>query len=137
VTAPDHPREPARGLRPGDHDRAASARRTWERVNTARSADCPCHAPAGTPCAPTGDHLARYLRAWQAGTLTRESLKDAIDGLDVIAPQAIVPAVPSGHVPRPRPATGARPVGHYQARAEPDAAGAGDPVNAEPEPEPG
>ena len=120
MTAPDHPREPARGLRPGDHDRAASARRTWERVNTARSADCPCHAPAGTPCAPTGDHLARYLRAWQAGTLTRESLKHAIDGLDIIAPQAIVLA-PAGPAPGALAATTASPPGRVTAEPEPEA----------------
>jgi len=133
VTAPGHPCEPARGPRPGDHDRAASARRTWERVSAARSADCPCHAPAGTPCCPDGDHLARYRHAWQAGTLTRESLKHAIDGLDVIAPRAIVPAAPSGPATRP---TAAGPAGR-RARAEAGAARAGAPVDAEPEPEPG
>jgi hypothetical protein len=137
VTAPDHPCEPARGPRPGDHDRAATARRTWERVSAARSAGCPCQAPAGTPCCPDGDHLARYLHAWQAGTLTRESLKHAIDGLDVIAPQAVVPAAPSGHAPRPQAATAAGPAGRHQARAEAGPARAGAPVNAEPELEPG
>ena len=133
-----HPREPARGphaARPGDHDQAARARSAWEPVTAARSAECPCHAPAGAPCRPDGDHLARYLRAWQAGTLTRESLKDAIDGLDVIAPQAIVPA-PAGPAPRALAATAASPPGR-QAGADAGTGPAIRPVAAEPEPEAG
>jgi hypothetical protein len=121
VTAPDHPRESAAGS--GDHDGAATARGVWERVSAARSADCPCQAPAGIACGPSGDHLARYLRAWQAGTLSRESLKHAIDGLDVIAPQAIIPA--------------AGPAGRRQAGVDPGTGRAGSPVMAEPELEPG
>ena len=76
----------------GDHSGEATARSAGQRASAARSAKCPCQAPAGAPCRPDGDHLARYLSAWQAGTLSRESLKHAIDGLDVIAPRAIVPA---------------------------------------------
>jgi hypothetical protein len=120
VTAPGRPREPASGrpsARPGDHGGAATARSAWERVSAARSAECPCRTRAGAPCRPDGDHLARYLRAWQAGTLSRESLKHAIDSLDVIAPQAIVPA-PSGHAPGPGVITAASPV-RVEAELEP------------------
>ncbi len=42
------------------------------------------------PCGPSGDHLARYLRAEQSGAITRESLKEVIAGLDVIAPQVLI-----------------------------------------------
>jgi hypothetical protein len=104
--------------RAGDHAGAATARTAWERVSAARSAQCPCQTQAGAPCTPSGDHLARYLRAWQGGTLSRESLKHAIDGLDVIASQAIVPA-PAAPAPRPQ------------------AAANGSPAEAEPEAEPG
>jgi hypothetical protein len=113
VTAPGQPREPARvpqATRPDDHNGATAARSVWERLSAARSAECPCQAQAGAPCTPSGDHLARYLRAWQAGTLTRESLKHIIEGLDVITPQAIVPA-PTGPAPRPQAATAAGRVG--------------------------
>jgi hypothetical protein len=136
VTAPGHPREPADGwqaAQPGDHDPAASARSAGERVNAARSAECPCHAPPGAPCRPDGDHLARYLRAWQAGTLTRESLKHAIDNLDVIAPQAIVPS-PAGHAPHPGQATAASPASCHHASADPDT---GRTAPSRPELEPG
>jgi hypothetical protein len=111
--APGHPGEPARipqAAPPGDHDPAA-------RLRTARSAECPCRARAGAPCRPDGDHLARYLRAWQAGTLSREALKHAIDSLDVIAPQAIVPA-PAGHAARTGAAKAASPAG-AEAELEP------------------
>jgi hypothetical protein len=139
VTAPEHPREPARVpqvARPGDHGGAATARSAAERASAARSAKCPCQAQAGVSCAPSGDHLARYLRAWQAGTLSRESLKHAIDGLDVIAPQAIVPA-PAGHAPHPGAATAASPAGRHQASADAGTGRASSPVTAEPELEPG
>jgi hypothetical protein len=121
VTAPDHPRESA--ARAGDHDGAATARSAGQRAAAARSAKCPCRAPAGAPCRPDGDHLARYLNAWRAGTLSRESLKHAIDGLDVIAPQAIILA--------------AGPAGRHQAGADPGTGRVGSPVTAEPELEPG
>jgi hypothetical protein len=42
------------------------------------------------PCSPPGDHLARYLRAEQSGAIARESLKEVIAGLDVIAPQVLI-----------------------------------------------
>jgi hypothetical protein len=92
-------------------------------VSAARSAECPCRAQAGAPCRPDGDHLARYLRAWQSGTLSRDSLKHAIDGLAVIALQAIVPA----------------PTGRARDQADVDAGTgrAGRPVTAEPESEAG
>ena len=139
MTAPDHPRKPARvpqAARPGDHDDAATARSAWEQVSAARSAECPCQAQAGAPCTASGDHLARYLRAWHAGTLSRESLKHTIDGLDVIAPQAIVPA-PAEPTPRPQAATAAGSAGRHQADADPATGRVGRPVTAEPEPEAG
>jgi len=68
----------------------AAARRADERAQAARSASCPCQAGPGVPCGPSGDHLARYLRAEQRGAITRESLKEVIAGLDVIAPQVII-----------------------------------------------
>ncbi len=68
----------------------AAARRADERAQAARSAGCPCQAGPGVPCGPSGDHLARYLRAGQSGAITRESLKEAIAGLDVIAPQVLI-----------------------------------------------
>ena len=138
MTTPGHPGEPAGGqpaARPGDHGGAASTGGAAERVGAARSAACPCRARAGAPCRPDGDHLARYLRAWHAGTLTRESLKHAIDGLDVIAPQAIVPA-PAGPAPRALAATAASPPGR-QAGADAGTGPAIRPVAAEPEPEAG
>ena len=62
-------------------------RRADERAQAARSVQCPCRAWPGVPCGPSGDHLARYLRAEQDDAITRESLKEVIAGLDVIAPQ--------------------------------------------------
>ena len=66
------------------------ARRADEHVQAARSVDCPCHARPGVPCGPSGDHLARYLSAEQSGAITRESLKEVIAGLDVIAPHVLI-----------------------------------------------
>jgi hypothetical protein len=59
-------------------------------ARAARSVDCECQAGAGAPCGPTGDHLARYLRATQSGALTKDSLKDVIADLDVIAPRVLI-----------------------------------------------
>jgi hypothetical protein len=64
--------------------------RAVERAQAARSVECPCQAGRGDPCGPSGDHLARYLRAEQRGAITRESLKEVIAGLDVIAPQVTI-----------------------------------------------
>ena len=55
---------------------------------------CDCAAPAGTPCSPAGDHLARYLRAERAGALTRQTLHHVIESLDVIAAHVLIPAPP-------------------------------------------
>ncbi len=63
----------------------AEERRAVERAQAARSVECPCQAGRGVPCGPSGDHLARYLRAEQRGAISRESLTDLIAGLDVIA----------------------------------------------------
>jgi len=76
--------------RAGDRRAAASARRADERAQAARAVDCACDARAGVACGPSGDHLARYLRAEQTGVITRESLTEVIGGLDVIAPQVII-----------------------------------------------
>jgi hypothetical protein len=133
VTAPGHPGEPATGqpaARPGDHGGAATTGSAAELLGAARSAECPCRAQAGAPCRPDGDHLARYLRAWQSGTLSRESLKHAIESLDVIVPQAIVPA-PAGSCPE------AASAARDQAGADAGPGRAGRPVTAEPEPEAG
>jgi hypothetical protein len=67
-----------------------AARRADERAPAVRSVDCPCQARPGTPCGPSGDHLARYLRAEQSGAITRESLKEVIADLDVIAAHVMI-----------------------------------------------
>jgi hypothetical protein len=74
----------------GPRQADAETRRAGERAQAARSVDCSCQAGPGVPCGPSGDHLARYLRAEQSGAITRESLKEAIAGLDVIAPQVLI-----------------------------------------------
>jgi hypothetical protein len=71
----------------------AATRRAGQRAQAARSADCPCQAGPGVPCGPAGDHLARYLRAEQQGVITRQSLKEVIAGLDVIAPHVLIQPV--------------------------------------------
>jgi hypothetical protein len=57
-----------------------------------RSADCVCEAASGEPCTPDGDHLDRYVRAAQQGSIARQTLKAAVSRLEVIAPQAVVPS---------------------------------------------
>jgi hypothetical protein len=55
-----------------------------------------CWAPPGVPCTvsgPSGQHLARYLRAERKGLLDRQALAAVVGGLDVIAPHVIVPDV--------------------------------------------
>jgi hypothetical protein len=74
----------------GVRQAGAETRRADEHTQAARSVDCPCQAGPGVPCDPSGDHLARYLRAEQQGVITRQSLKEAIAGLDVIAPQVLI-----------------------------------------------
>jgi hypothetical protein len=76
--------------RAGARREDAAARRADERAQAARSVDCPCQAGPGVPCGPSGDHLARYLCAEQRGAITRESLKEVIAGLDVIAPRVLI-----------------------------------------------
>jgi hypothetical protein len=55
------------------------------------------------PCGPSGDHLARYLHAEQRGAITRESLKEVIACLDVIAPQVLIQPPGSGPCTPPGP----------------------------------
>ena len=74
----------------GPRQADAATRRADDRAQAARSVGCPCQAGPGVACGPSGDHLARYLRAEQSGAITRESLKEAIAGLDVIAPQVLI-----------------------------------------------
>lgn len=74
----------------GPRQADAETRRADERAQAARSVDCPCQAGPGVPCGPSGDRLARYLRAEQQGVITRASLKEAITSLDVIAPQVLI-----------------------------------------------
>ena len=59
----------------------AAARRADEHARAARSAGCPCPAGPGVSRGPSGDHLARYLRAGQRSAITRESLQEVIAGL--------------------------------------------------------
>jgi hypothetical protein len=80
-------REPTRA---DGHRMRAAELRAVERAQAARSVECPCQAGRGVPCGPAGDHLARYLRAEQRGAISRESLKEVIAGLDVIAPQMMI-----------------------------------------------
>lgn len=91
-TAPDHANQSSTGRQiTGTGGRAgAAARHADQHAHAARSVDCECQAQAGAPCGPAGDHLARCLRATQVGALTRNSLKDVIAGLDVIAPRALI-----------------------------------------------
>jgi hypothetical protein len=60
---------------------------------------CPCQAERGVPCGPSGDHLARYLRAERDGVITRTSLHEVIAGMDVIAAQVPIqpPAERTAH----------------------------------------
>jgi hypothetical protein len=92
TTSHDDANQPATSHEPADasHRAGAAARRADEHAQAARSVECECRATAGAPCGPTGDHLARYLRAHHAGALTKDSLKDVIAELDVIAPRALI-----------------------------------------------
>jgi hypothetical protein len=92
TTSHDHPGQPATSHGPtsAGHRAEAAARRADEHAQAARSVDCECQAPSGAPCGPAGDHLARYLRAHHVGALTKDSLKDVITELDVIAPRALI-----------------------------------------------
>jgi hypothetical protein len=110
----DHANEPATGrqLAGASHRADAAARRADEHAQAARSVDCECQARAGAPCGPAGDHLARYLRAHHSGALTKDSLKDVIAELDVIAPRALIQppserAAPSGATTTADPGGGA------------------------------
>ncbi|HVB45600.1 MAG TPA: hypothetical protein VNF47_23235 [Streptosporangiaceae bacterium] len=49
-----------------------------------------CTAPAGWSCAVTGDHLARWLRAFAQGLITRDELIGAVRGLVVISASQLV-----------------------------------------------
>jgi hypothetical protein len=60
-----------------------------------RSSGCLCEAAIGSYCTPEGDHLDRYVRAAQQGRIARETLKQAVGRLAVIAPQTIVPSTRS------------------------------------------
>jgi hypothetical protein len=92
TTSHDHPGQPATSheLTGAGHRAEAAARRADEHARAARSVDCECQARAGAPCGPAGDHLARYVRAHHAGALTKDSLKDVITELAVIAPRALI-----------------------------------------------
>jgi hypothetical protein len=116
TTSHDPANQPATSHEPAGASRRAdgAARRADEHARAARSVDCECQAKAGVPCGPAGDHLARYMRAHHAGALTKDSLKDVITELDVIAPRALVQppgeraasaatAKTAGHVIRGRP----------------------------------
>jgi hypothetical protein len=83
--------EPTKLSGPGPGLAAQHADRpTDQRAQAARSVTCPCQAQPGQPCAPAGDHLARYVHAEQSGAITRQSLTQVIAGLDVIAPHVLI-----------------------------------------------
>jgi hypothetical protein len=102
----DHTNQPAQDQQPAiaSHRAEAAARRAAEHAQAAQSVDCECQARAGTLCGPSGDHLARYLHAYQFGALTREALKEVIAELDVIAPRALIQP-PGERVTPPEAAT--------------------------------
>jgi hypothetical protein len=126
TTSHDHPDQPAISHGPTDVGYRAD-----EHAQAARSVDCECQARAGAPCGPAGDHLARYVRAHHAGALTKDSLKDVIAELDVIAPRALIQ--PPGE--RAASAGTATTAGHAirgQASAEMSADRAGAPARSAP-----
>jgi hypothetical protein len=92
TTSHDPTNQPATSPQPAgaSHRAEAAARRANEHVQAARTVDCECQAKAGAPCGPAGDHLARYLSAYQSGALTRDSVAQVIAELDVIAPRALI-----------------------------------------------
>jgi hypothetical protein len=92
TTNHDHTNQPAQGHQPASasHRASAAAHRAAGHARAARSVDCECRARAEAPCGPLDDHLARYLRAAQSGALTRDSLKEVIAGLEVIAPRVLI-----------------------------------------------
>ena len=61
-----------------------------QRVALARSVECPCQARPSQPCGPSGDHLARYVHAYQRGVLPWHSLKDVIASLDILGPYVLI-----------------------------------------------
>ena len=91
-TVPDHANQSSTGRQITDTGgrAGAAAPHADQHAHAARSVDCECQAQAGAPCGPAGDHLARYLRATQAGALNRDSLAQVIAGLDVIAPRTLI-----------------------------------------------
>ena len=90
TTAREHKTGPPHTGRPPGRQQETTHQLAGQRAQAARSVDCPCHARPGVPCGPSGDHLARYLCAEQSGAITRESLKEVIAGLDVIAPNVLI-----------------------------------------------
>ena len=60
---------------------------------TARAVRVPCGfcwAPPGTPCAPEGLHLARYLRAYPRGLISKDVMTSACLALLVVSPGQLV-----------------------------------------------
>jgi hypothetical protein len=127
TTSHNRPDQPATSHEPTDvsHHADAAARRADEHAQAARSVDCECQAPAGAPCGPAGDHLARYLRAHHAGALTKDSLTHVIAELDVIAPRALIQP-PGERAASARTATAAGHATRRLASAESNAAPAGE-----------
>jgi hypothetical protein len=67
-------------------------------AQAARGRRCPlCEAPPGVPCQakPEADHLARFLDAYVAGTLSRAYLAAVVGELVVIDRAVMIPAVAS------------------------------------------
>jgi hypothetical protein len=124
---PDRSQEIARTAGHGNHATAAGPK---ESAWAARSVDCACTAPARTPCSPSGDHLARYLRAEQSGALTRQALTDVIADLDVIAPHVVIQSFAGQAAPHEEATASAQ-----GDRAHLEASISADRASVEPEPE--
>jgi len=70
-----------------------------EPAEAARSVECACTALPGVPCGPSGDHLARYLRAEQRSAISRRTLIQVIANLDVVSPPMLIRPPSHGAAP--------------------------------------
>jgi hypothetical protein len=72
-----------------------------EPAGAVRSVECACTALPGVPCGPSGDDLARYLRAEQRFAISRQTLIQVIAGLDVISPLMLIRPASRDATPAP------------------------------------
>ncbi len=70
-----------------------------EPAEAVRSVECACTALPGVPCGPSGDHLARYLRAEQRSAISRRTLIQVIANLDVVSPPMLIRPPSHGAAP--------------------------------------